>query len=68
MSKDEKLRQGIMQRLSYIQPYVDHWDQAMAWMAHPANLSFAHQILMDFSSQLLQIVGDESANVDKAYG
>lgn len=63
MSYEAKIKCGIVQRLKYIQPYIDHWDEAMAWMAHPANVGFAHKTLMDFASQLLEVADDKSAHV-----
>ena len=66
MSYEEKIKCGIIQRLKYIQPYIDHWDEAMAWMAHPANVGFAHKTLMDFANQLLEVAGDKSAHVGSA--
>ena len=63
MTYRDKVKQGIIVRLKNIQPYIDHWDQAMAWMVHPANLAFAHRILLEFTDHVLKAAEDKSVDV-----
>lgn len=46
-----------------MQPYVDHWDQAMALLAHPINIGNSTMRLFSFANDLLFLAKDESAGV-----
>lgn len=63
MTYKQRVRAGIIRRLKHIQPYIDRWHEAMAWMCHPANIAFANKVLNDFATQVLQVAEDESVNV-----
>ena len=58
MTYREKVKQGIMTRLKNIQPYIDHWDEAIARMSHPANMGMAHSTMMEFAGIVLQAAED----------
>ena len=64
MSYREKVKQGIMTKLKIMQPYIDHWDEAIAWMSHPANMGMAHTTMMDIAGIVLQAAEDKSVRVD----
>ena len=64
MSRKDKIKAGIIHRLQQIQPYIERWDEAMAWMSHPANLFSAHETMMEFASQVLRLAGDDSSRMD----
>lgn len=64
MTYREKVRQGIIVRLKNIQPYIDHWDEALAWMSHPANYLIAHQTMTEFAGMVLQAADDQSVRVN----
>lgn len=64
MTRRDKIKAGIIHRLQQIQPYVERWDEALAWMSHPANLYSAHETMMNFASQVLTLAGDQSSRMD----
>ncbi len=63
MTYREKIRQGIIVRLKNVQSYIDHWDEALAWMSHPANYILAHQTMTEYAGMILQAAEDESVRV-----
>lgn len=67
ISYRQKVKLGIMYRLKNIQPYIEHWDEALSWVCHPLNLPTAHETMMDFSGKVLQAAGDKSARMDWYY-
>eukprot|EP01119_Soliformovum_irregulare_P012099 TRINITY_DN3123_c0_g1_i1.p1 TRINITY_DN3123_c0_g1~~TRINITY_DN3123_c0_g1_i1.p1 ORF type:complete len:294 (-),score=52.50 TRINITY_DN3123_c0_g1_i1:76-957(-) len=64
MTPKERLKKLIQTRLEYNIPYMSHWPQAMAILAHPTHLpqSLHHaSVLVD---EILHQAGDRSVNFD----
>ena len=67
MQYNDVIIEGIKIRLKNIQPYIDHWHEAIAWMSHPTNLAFAHRTMLDYVGNVLQAAGDTSVGMDWYY-
>lgn len=58
------LKKGVKKRLNLIGPYIDHWDQALALLCHPANIKDSYTRMFRFSNDLLYFSEDRSIDVN----
>ncbi|CCG81831.1 Putative uncharacterized protein [Taphrina deformans PYCC 5710] len=59
----KKIRHLCYQRLRANQPYIDHWQDALAVMSMPANVPASLQELHDLSDEMWHLVDDQSADM-----
>ena len=57
------LKTGVDTYIDSIGPYANYWDEAMAMLAHPTNLSQSLQLLGSFSDKLAYECGHSDLNV-----
>ena len=63
MTPEEKISLGIKLRLRKMQPYIKHWDQAMALLGHPANVVDNYKRLFSFANELCYQARERSTDV-----
>lgn len=63
MGITDRIMEGVRLRLSYEQPYIQVWAQAMALGAHPANALTTYQKIHNIADYIWYISGDMSVDM-----
>ncbi|KAJ3416718.1 Ubiquinone biosynthesis protein coq9, mitochondrial [Chytridiales sp. JEL 0842] len=64
MKVTEKVKTGVLLRLSKLEPYKDRWPEALALMALPHNAPYALYNLGELVDEIWYMAGDRSADMN----